>query len=169
MEKIQCPEFRRAFFEIEKSELSRNKFEEKGWVSVVVVGMPDLLHQEWLEEAAKAMGSKEFVYYIFSGASNENCKIIETEVSKGELSVVLFENLGDIFVTDKKNRFVMYQEVAGDYFILAGPIEFIKQAYRASFKTAKLDYHGWIDGQVLGSPQGKRIMEKIWEKYAIQY
>ncbi len=140
----------------------------KKWVALPVPDILNAMEAEWLADAIRRQGVEEAIGVAFEYNGEPTVEVVPVKRDS-----ILTYNGGNswryIILTSSAESFLYFKDQANRFFLLCGRADFISQAYRTSWETAKIMYFDELEDMIKVDPQSdteKRFMTEIWNKYA---
>jgi len=144
---------------------SPHALRQSGWSALVVADCLNPMEAEWLAEAIVSTTSAAVVGVGLEYRSEPDVVVLAPERD----ALMQFNGSNSwryAMLTSPDPEYLYYKDEANRFYLLCGPSEFVAQAYRCSWNTArKMYFDYWVDLEH-NSDDEKRFLKAAWEKYS---
>lgn len=145
---------------------SPNVIRERGWSALVVADCLNAMEAEWLAEAIASTAPATVCGIGFEYRSEPEVSLLIPD-RDSLLSYNSRNSWRYTILTSPDAEYLYYKDEANRFFLLCGPSDFVAQAYRCSWDTArKMYFDYWVDLEH-NSEDEKRFLKSVWEKYSV--
>lgn len=139
---------------------------QRSWSALVVADCLNAVEAEWLAEAITSTASATVCGIGFEYRSKTDiCFLIPERDSL--LKYNCSNSWRYVILTSPDTEYLYFKDEANRFFLLCGPSEFVAQAYKCSWDTARIMYFDcWCDSGN-NSEDEKRYLKVVWEKYSV--
>lgn len=125
------------------SHLSLSWLRKHGWAAVPVPDSFNDMDAEWISEAAQEAGYN--VCLAVSTELEDDTRCYQIDMTQDDLVEFDLEFSLLNFVIVPEDRYFAIMKESGDYFIVAGPKEFVRKSIGCSFRTARRMFDLYAD------------------------
>jgi hypothetical protein len=145
-------------------QVSLEALQKKKWVALPVPDILNPMEAEWLADAVRNLGVEEAIGVAFEYNGEPS---VETMVASRDS--ILTYNGGNswryVIITSPAELFLYFKDEENRFYLVCGRADFVSQAYRASWETAKIMYFNeWVHLDH-HNEQEKRFLTEVWSKY----
>ena len=145
-------------------QVSLEALRQKKWVALPVPDILNPMEAEWLADAIRSQGVEEAVGVAFE--YNGEPSVEAVQVTRDSLLTYNGSNSWRyVLLTSLNELFLYYKDEANRYYLICGTADFVSQAYKASWDTAKIMYFDWANFDHHNN-QEKHFLMEVWNKYA---
>lgn len=155
--------FEEKFLDSEGSGISVSQIQNMNWNVLLAPDFPNFMEAEWLSESIISSVPHQAVGLAFEFQRRLDSSLISAD--RDSILQFCFDNSHRFAcITDIDISFIYFKDEANRFTLLCGQDEFIKNAYRCSFETAKDMYFSWVEHD-FNSDNEKQFLESNWQKY----
>ncbi len=144
---------------------SVNRIQAKSWDAMTVADTLNPMEAEWLSDALTPRGFSEIIGLSFE--FNRETALDIVAVDRDSILTYNYEHSYKyICLTHLDADFLYFKDQANRFFLLCGNSDFVENAFKCSYDTAKLmffDY--WVESD-FNSQQEKEYLTRIWGRYS---
>lgn len=139
---------------------------QHGWSAVMVADCLNAMEAEWLAEAIASIAPETVCGIGFEFRSKPDISFLIPE-RDSLLSYNSSNSWRYVMLTSPDTEYLYFKDEANRFFLLCGPSEFVAQAYRCSWDTARIMYFDYCCDSENNSEDEKRYLKLVWEKYSV--
>jgi hypothetical protein len=145
--------------------ISEAAIRAKGWAAVPAPDVMNVMEAEWLAQAIQAQGLRTAIGLAFEYRGEPTVEDVPA-TRDGLLAFNGQNSWRYVIITSPQESFLFYQDDGNRYFLLCGNADFLCQAYRCTWESARMRYFDeWVNLDH-HSAEEKRFMTAVWDKYA---
>ncbi|MFO0884745.1 MAG: hypothetical protein U0894_11260 [Pirellulales bacterium] len=139
---------------------------QRGWSALVVADCLNAMEAEWLAESIASIAPETVCGIGLEYRSKPDiCFLVPERDSL--LNYNSSNSWRYVMLTSPDNEYLYFKDEANRFFLLCGPSEFVAQAYKCSWDTARIMYFDfWCDSENKSEDE-KRYLKFVWEKYSV--
>ncbi|MBA2227081.1 MAG: hypothetical protein WHU94_03350 [Thermogemmata sp.] len=145
-------------------QVSLETLKAKKWLALPVADILNPMEAEWLADAIHSLGVEEAIGVAFEYNGDPNVETVP--VSRDHILTYNGSNSWRyVIITSSAELFLYFKDEANRFYLVCGPADFVSQAYKARWETAKIMYFEWVNLDH-HNDQEKRFLTEVWNKYA---